>query len=865
MAAVQRVPDAVNGIGGLCAATGLVGALGATGSETAKKDVDFEKAALVWKELKREFVQMTNNGVGGGSLIRIRSNLKLLSDDGMPHLLFDWFVDSSKRNMRRRFVPQFWDAFPDEEDEEGVPFGRQSLPDPFERSCLLLLHEAVKKLHQEMRPILAGAKLIDDLGASRSLRGCETVLLETLLGIATTFPKLTLFPVVRSAYKHAFKAFQLNKVKESRRKTRFGDMDVDEAEEEEEQDDPLMGELQQLDEQALTQLEFSQMCFEDIHKKLNELGLAEALAGDAVISLCRDHIRERVSRACDTSCDAALLPGLEAWIRSSLPLHLFDVASPSSSASDPSSGASPSSAVAERFTFFLHESVAKARIRRLFDVIVEFPDSKPALEDLKECMEKVTDLRPHLVSSLKKALETRLLHPGVNTTEILVFYIEAIRALRFLDPSGVILELVCLPVRNYLRQREDTVRCIVQSLTDESSGSELANELLASNEVDNVEDWNDGAADEPDADWQNWMPDPVDADPAKSSRQRRSADIISMLVNIYGSKELFVNAYRTLLADRILTASTFDLDKERRHLELLKRRFGESQMHYCEVILKDVEDSGRINKNIQESKKLPSMDGVMPLQEEIPLSSYIVSGQFWPPLREEKIKLPSDMEKAMEKFTHGYEALKGNRTLHWRPHLGFVDLVLELKDGKKLNVCVSPVHAAIIKMFEDRETWTTEALASQLGTTTTSLRRRIVLWQSHGLLKEDPADVWTLHEDRPLSGGAVLFSAAGAKGGQVFTLDPDDEVEPATATAQDLREEELNTYWAYVEGMLRNLESMTIERIHSMLKMFTASSSPGSGGSSQTLEIPELKLFLNKKIKEQKLIFLAGVYRLPGK
>ena len=58
---------------------------------------------------------------------------------------------------------------------------------------------------------------------------------------------------------------------------------------------------------------------------------------------------------------------------------------------------------------------------------------------------------------------------------------------------------------------------------------------------------------------------------------------------------------RTLLADRILTASTFDLDKERRHLELLKRRFGESQMHYCEVILKDVEDSGRINKHIQGS------------------------------------------------------------------------------------------------------------------------------------------------------------------------------------------------------------------------------------------------------------------------
>ena len=35
----------------------------------------------------------------------------------------------------------------------------------------------------------------------------------------------------------------------------------------------------------------------------------------------------------------------------------------------------------------------------------------------------------------------------------------------------------------------------------------------------------------------------------------------SMLVNIYGSKDLFVSEYRTLLADRIL--STFNYDTER--------------------------------------------------------------------------------------------------------------------------------------------------------------------------------------------------------------------------------------------------------------------------------------------------------------
>ena len=42
-----------------------------------------------------------------------------------------------------------------------------------------------------------------------------------------------------------------------------------------------------------------------------------------------------------------------------------------------------------------------------------------------------------------------------------------------LDPSGVVLEQVCDPVRTYLTTREDTVRCIVASLTDDSS-NELA-------------------------------------------------------------------------------------------------------------------------------------------------------------------------------------------------------------------------------------------------------------------------------------------------------------------------------------------------------------------------------------------------------
>ena len=41
------------------------------------------------------------------------------------------------------------------------------------------------------------------------------------------------------------------------------------------------------------------------------------------------------------------------------------------------------------------------RISELFDIIVEFPESTPALEDLKDCL-KHTDQHTQLIASLRK-------------------------------------------------------------------------------------------------------------------------------------------------------------------------------------------------------------------------------------------------------------------------------------------------------------------------------------------------------------------------------------------------------------------------------------------------------------------------------
>lgn len=65
-------------------------------------------------------------------------------------------------------------------------------------------------------------------------------------------------------------------------------------------------------------------------------------------------------------------------------------------------------------------------------------------------------------------------------------------------------------------------------------------------------------------------------------------------------------------------------------------------------------DSRRINGNIREEESRLSEDEQPPL----PLSAIILSSEFWPTLKEEKLELPPVVCRAMEAYTHRYEKLK---------------------------------------------------------------------------------------------------------------------------------------------------------------------------------------------------------------
>jgi anaphase-promoting complex subunit 2 len=89
--------------------------------------------------------------------------------------------------------------------------------------------------------------------------------------------------------------------------------------------------------------------------------------------------------------------------------------------------------------------------------------------ELRQALE-VTQLHHKLAVELRQTLKKRLLHPGATTGQIIDIYISTIKVLRVLDSSSDgVLDAVAGPLRDYLRERKDTVRRIVTSLTDEDA------------------------------------------------------------------------------------------------------------------------------------------------------------------------------------------------------------------------------------------------------------------------------------------------------------------------------------------------------------------------------------------------------------
>ncbi|KAJ5908875.1 hypothetical protein N7495_001557 [Penicillium taxi] len=526
----------------------------------------------------------------------------------------------------------------------------------------------------------------------------------------------------------------------------------------------------------------------------------------------------------------------------------------------------------EKFQTTAIARLGQLRTSELFEVIVEWPASLGAVQDLRNFATH-PEARYYITQSFIQTLNQRLLHPGASTVEILQLYIAIIRAFHVLDPKGVLIDRVARPIRRYLRDRVDTAKMIVGGLLTEPRGTdgndeptaadtlpELATELtkaheLSQQKISSGSDWHD----------MHWMPDPIDAAPGY--RKSKSLDVIDSLISIFDSKEVFVKELQTLLCDRLLqNRKNFDL--EIKVLDLLKARFGDSALQSCEVMLGDMEYSQRVNNDIRfvagwvireptlRQPRRKSRHGIPDLH------SKILSRFFWPEIQDQPYKIPGVITALQEQFSNIFARNQPKRHLEWRNSLGQATVELKLGDRTVIEE-VTTWQATVIYAFhgktEEQVTRTIDSLVEELEMAAPLVRSACLFWTGKRVLKEIHRDIFRVLEFLPAEGeqnavdGIASLSDEEGEVGEAANAAAAAEaaaVAAAKETAEAAATEKMNLYWQFIVGMLTNQGSMPLERIVMMLKIVVPGGFPFSN--------EELQEFLAGMVSRGKLTMGAG-------
>ncbi|KAG8426880.1 hypothetical protein J3459_007712 [Metarhizium acridum] len=234
----------------------------------------------------------------------------------------------------------------------------------------------------------------------------------------------------------------------------------------------------------------------------------------------------------------------------------------------------------------------------------------------------------------------------------------------------------------YLCQRDDAIRIVVtgllsnpDSIDSEESKQRLVELAVLLNEASQQQR---SHVDDEDLDWDDmtWVPDPVDAGP--NYKRPKNEDVIGTLINALGSQEIFIKEFQMIIAERLLSNQA-GFQQEIKVLSLLKKKFGENALQNCDVMVRDVYDSRRVDALLR--KNLPSTDGQQANQPP-PLNyhSKILSRLFWPSLPKAPFTVPAPVAEIQGKYEAGFEQLKTCRKLTWLDHIGTATVQLDLDD-----------------------------------------------------------------------------------------------------------------------------------------------------------------------------------------
>lgn len=516
------------------------------------------------------------------------------------------------------------------------------------------------------------------------------------------------------------------------------------------------------------------------------------------------------------------------------------------------------------------------RVNELFDVIIEWDASRGAIEDLKYYTTNPAT-RSHLTSAFTSTVTQRLLQPGASTIEILQMYVSIIRSLTQLDKRGVLLDRVAKPIRRYLRERDDTVKVVVNALLNNDEQMKSANSSSqfgapnTKSSADATLDLSDELAeahkaasqneDTGDLDWNdmNWQPDPIDAAP--DYKKSKHNDVIGSLVSLFESKEIFVEELRKVLGERLLRGKKKDTHElESSVIEIMKLRFGDATLQACEVMLRDVLEFQSFDAFIRMSPgfRVAQSSGMPDFR------SRVLSHHYWPSLPNRTLKPPAPIAELQRRYEIEFEKLKRSRKLHWVPTLGQAVVQIELED-RIFTDEVAPWQATVIYAFQEPAnpqnsdegvTKSVPDLAKELEMPEPLARAACVFWVKKQILGETRRDVYHVRENLAKEDDKAHQHEGTQNEEQedrVNVADPD------ALVAEDETMTRMNLYWQFIMGMLTNQGAMPLPRITMMLRMVVPGGFP--------FKDEELREFLGLMINKGRLeLAPGGNYKLvsPG-
>ncbi|CAG9938398.1 unnamed protein product [Clonostachys rosea f. rosea IK726] len=499
------------------------------------------------------------------------------------------------------------------------------------------------------------------------------------------------------------------------------------------------------------------------------------------------------------------------------------------------------------------------RIHELFDIVLSWPESKGGVEDLRSAV-TTPQRRLQLTDTFSAALQKRLLQPGRSTLYILQTYISMIRTFHSLDHSKVLLDRVVHALQLYLCQRDDAIRIVVTGLlshpketTPEDSRGKLVELAAILNDAslqqrrhvdDDDLDWND----------MHWLPDPVDA--GVNYKRPKNEDVIGTLISALGSSDIFIKEFQSIIATRLLSGQA-SIQQEVKVLGLLKRRFGESALQNCDVMLRDIQDSKRVDAAIGKSMELQQdQDG-----NGISFHSKILSRLFWPSLPKEPFTVPETVAEMQRQYEASFEHLKSSRKLNWLDNLGLATVHLELED-RTLTIECKTYEATVIYAFGQDEAAGEQGpvkrafndLWQKLMIDEDLLEEALAFWVSQRVIRDIGERTYVvlekLEDDVENAGAEAAQGTGEMEGGPPS---------PRKAKGMSAKEQEQRgIYWQFIVGMLTNSSpAMPLAQMMMMMKMLIPD------GCSWSNE--ELQDFLEEKIAAGELELAGGKYRLPKK